>query len=103
MWNKSREEEFFKKCIERTHTITECMHFVQAQLTRYASMKKYVFFEHKGDNEEELIDFLIWYLSEGLHEIVDLDNCMLVINCMFLTYIELDGDIVKPYLFPKSR
>lgn len=83
MWTKKKEQKFVNKIKERKEELLDIMKFIEIQLIEYAARIDYDFFEYEHDNSTELIDFFEWYMDEKLHEVVEMDICINVINFLF--------------------
>lgn len=90
MWNREKEKNFTRKFTERKTILVEHIDFIEMQLTEYAAMIDYDYFEYEHDNTTELLDFFEWYLDEGLGGIVEIEICITIINFIFLQNFDVD-------------
>lgn len=90
MWNRKKEQKFIKILKTKRDYLIDNIDFVELQLLEYAATIDFDVNQWGSFDKTELLDFFEWYLKEGLHEILEIETCINIVNFLYFTNFNVD-------------
>lgn len=95
MWTRKKEDLFINNLKPKERDLIEILTFVELQLVEFAATIDYDIERLGAFAEEELVDFIEWYLDNNHTEVVSIRECILILNLLYKSHLNADVEYEK--------